>query len=149
MTSQLRKLWIIIKWTKTWFIWHLQDQRSEGLQFTSYYSIIPNVYDSVPSNCLNTHNHLICHMQSCPIFPTMLSIPCLVTPDITWCIYTLKKKTRNQVTHFAVAILIAYVNLPCHKSFLISFYFVNFQNQCWVLLVGGTVKCIGPLHISR
>jgi hypothetical protein len=88
-----------MKWTKTWFIWHLQDQTGEGLQFTSYESIIPNMYDSVPNNLLNTPNHLICHLQSCPIFSTMLSIPYFVTPHITWCIYTLKKKQQQTKSH--------------------------------------------------
>lgn len=55
-------------------IWYLRD---EGVSRSCNSSDITELYLFVPSNLKDRPKYLICYFKSCPVFPAMLSIPCL------------------------------------------------------------------------
>ena len=124
-------------WNRSWFI---QDQRiARYPTFLNIRTLYLICIFSVPSYLMDRPNHVIFHLIYLPVFHFTLSLLYSSLFNVTWC-------NIQQDTHIAVAISA----VQCHKFnmqiiFLINFWFLTYENQCWVLLVYGIVKCNGLL----
>jgi hypothetical protein len=93
-----------VRYSISWFIQHLLDQifatYHNFLDIRTLYLTCILVYLVTSWTDLTTS--FVCGIHSCS-HHTFYSL--FITTCVTWCVYNLKKKTRHQGSHFAVAIL--------------------------------------------
>ena len=111
---------------------------------------MPYVYISVPSNLMNKHNTVICHLISCPVFPAY-SFYYLFPSSL--CSYNLKKFNRTSIFNGWTSVIGAWC---CHlmklctvMGILMNFWIIDlpglssakYQSVCCSCFLNLSVHC--------